>query len=124
MTGTTHRGFQPKRPAMSGESRCLRIERSEQRLDVYQQRLELDREHDPRRRMERKQVDPSAFAPPAVADLDLNEPAPSLQPLLHRCTQGGMPFVEQPIQLGTVPKQPQVDPAAQGLSDRLDRGEG
>jgi len=67
------------------------------------------------------EIDSTALPVAAVADLDSDDPTPSLEPSLHRSSDRGVRGIEQAIELRTVPERPNVQSPAERAKDRVDR---
>jgi hypothetical protein len=103
---------------MSSQPR-LGVQVTEQLLHIDHGCLDLDHEQGTRHRMPRQEIDTAALTVPAVADFNLDDPTPSLEAALDRRADPGVTGVQQPVEVGTVPEDAQVDSPTQRADDRL-----
>jgi hypothetical protein len=117
---------QDKRPAdltrtptqATGHSRCgsaLRIQASEEVLQIGDDRLDLYNQNYPLRCVESEQIDATSFTEMVVASLRSDLPSPSMKNAGKRVLEGGMVRIEQTIQFATAPAQPPTDIGTKGV---------
>ena len=76
----------------------LDVERSEQRLDVGDARLDLDHQQDSEAGVVREQIDPSSVAIDIEAHLRMDDPAPAFQPPLPEVRKRRVTRVQQLVE--------------------------
>lgn len=95
----------------------LRVDRPEERLHIDEIRLQLDDQEHARCGVPGEEIDPTALAVSAVADLDPNEPNPPLEPALDQRAERRVRGIQQAIELRSIPEDAQVQPTAEARED-------
>ncbi len=104
---------------MAGEA-GLGVQGPEQLLHVHESGLDFDHEQGAGGGVPGEQVDPAALAISAVADLDTDDPPPSLQATFDGGADRGVTGIEQPIELRAVPHHPYIDAGTECHEQLLD----
>ena len=98
----------------------LPVEGKYRRLEIRDDRLDLDDEDDAGRWVEREHVDRAPLATDVERDLDCNQPFERSKGGGDDVDERGMVAIQQAVERLAIPRHDQVQPGTERLGDRLD----